>query len=172
MAVLNLIVDDILRFFDPDLPVGAAEKQQRISLPYDDILDFRNEDRVVSGILRGVQAALEISQRTMQNWGAVLGTIEAGSGFLLGVLMGRRRAGVILGNHALALRQDIHSKPLSRMQVSMGTRPMVDANQDQRGIQRHGCKCIRSHPVHFAFKVDGDDCDSSGEAAHGFAEFG
>src|ERR1700690_3041181 len=84
-----------LTLFRPDLPVSAPEIQQRISRPHYHVFDFRNKDRMVSRVLRGVQAALEIGQGAMQDRGAMLRAIKASSGLLLSVLVGRRWQGVV-----------------------------------------------------------------------------
>ena len=115
--------------FRPDLPIFAPEVQQRVSMPYHDILDFRNKDRVVARVLRGMQAALQISQRAVQDWSTMLRAFEAGSSLSLRVLVGRARIGIVLRNGALVHLQNIHSKTFPGMQVSVSPRTMIDAHQ-------------------------------------------
>jgi hypothetical protein len=50
---------------------------------------------------------------------------------------------------------------------------MVDANENEHGIERDGGEGVGGHAVDFArFALDGNDGDAGGEMAQGFAEFG
>src|SRR5882672_1568461 len=86
LARLNQFATSV-RHILADLPVFAAEKQQRLSLAHHHILDFRNKDGMVASLLRRLQAAFQISEGTAQYWGSLRGTFKARSGFLFGVLV-------------------------------------------------------------------------------------
>ena len=93
----------------------------------------------------------------MQEWSTVLRAVEAGSRLALSGAVRRVRIGVILRNRRLAFCQYIYSKTFLRMQVSVCSRLLIDANQHQQGIQRYRGECVGSHAVNFAFAVDSDD---------------
>ena len=155
----------------PDRPIPASKIQQRISLPYYHVLYFRNENRMVAGILRGMQTALQIRQGSVQNRGTMLRAIKAGSGLLLGLAVIWTRIGIVLGNGALVLGQNIHSETFPGMQVSVSPRAMIDTDQHQQWIKRHGSERVGGHPLHLALVVDSDDRNPGGKAAHGLTEF-
>jgi hypothetical protein len=112
-----------------DLPIPSPKIQQRIPRPHDDILHFRNKDRMVARVFRGLQAALKISQSSVQDWCAMLRPIEACSRLALGVPVVGIRIGIIFRNNSLILRQNIYSETLPGMQVSVGTRFVIDADK-------------------------------------------
>jgi hypothetical protein len=72
----------------------------------------------------------------------------------------------------LILRQNVDPEALLGMQMRMGPRTVVDANQEQRGIERHGSKGVGGHAMDCALKVESDDGHSRGKAPHRFPEFG
>ena len=84
---------------------------------------------MVSRILRGVQAAFQISQSAVQNRRTVLRPVEACSRLALSVAVIRIRIGIVFRNSALILRQNIYSETLPGMQVSVGTRFVIDADK-------------------------------------------
>ena len=112
-----------------DLPILASKIQQRIARPHHDILHFCNENRMVSRILRGVQAALKISQSSVQDWCAMPRPIEACSRLALSVAVVRSWISIVFRNGPLILRQNIYSETLPGMQVSVGTRFVIDADK-------------------------------------------
>jgi len=50
-----------LPHFVPNLAVFSPEKQERLAFSYNDFLDLGNEDCMVSGLLGGLQMALQVS---------------------------------------------------------------------------------------------------------------
>src|SRR5207302_926349 len=127
---------------------------------------------MVAGFLRRLQLAFQISQRVVQNGSALRRAIKTRPSLLLGVLVGVYWPRVIFGNHPLVLRQDVDSEALLGMQMSMGPRTMVDADQQQRRIERHGSEGIGGHAMDFALQVESDDGHSRGKASHRLSEFG
>ena len=78
--------------------VLAAEVNERLAGMHNQVFYFRDEDRVVAGIPRILQAAFEIRQGPMQHRGAVRSAIELG---LAAGLHGDRltiRIGIMHGN--------------------------------------------------------------------------
>ena len=65
----------------PHFPVLPAKEQQWLTLLHQNVLHFRNEDRMIAGGLGRVKPAFQVCQRTVQNRGAVAGAVEACSGF-------------------------------------------------------------------------------------------
>jgi len=108
--------------------VLAAEEEQRLSVANDDFLDLGDEDGVITGVLRRVQAAFQICQRALQNGRAVLGTLKASASFLGGTIVGSCRARIILRNSPLILAKYVHSEALLRVQMCVGAGALVDAH--------------------------------------------
>src|SRR5947199_7502841 len=71
-----------LIYFATDAPVPGLEVKQWLSAPHHNIFHFGNKDGVVTGILRGLQAALKIGERASQNRSAMRGASEACPGLL------------------------------------------------------------------------------------------
>ena len=82
------------------------------------------------------------------------------------------RTCVVLRNRPLILAEDIDPEALLGVQVGMGARGVVHADQHQHGVERNGCERIGGHAMNFAVEIHGDNRDPSGEASHSFAEFG
>ena len=81
------------------------------------------------------------------------------------------RARIVLRNRALIFAQDIDAEALLGVQMRVGACAVIDADQNQHGIERNRGKGIRRHPVDLAVEVDGNDCDPGGERSHRLAEF-
>jgi len=126
---------------------------------------------MIAGILRGMQAALQVRQRSVQDRGTMFRAIKAGSGLLLGLAMVWTWISVVLGNGALVLGQNIHPETLPGMQMSVSPRAMIDTDQHQQWIKRHRGEGVGGHPLYCAFVVDTDDRNPGSKAAHGLAEF-
>src|SRR3954466_6710320 len=113
-----------------------------------------------------MQAALEIRQRAAQHWSSMPGPVETSSGLDFGVFVSAIDARVIFRDRPLLFTQHIDPKTFLRMQMSMGARAVVHANQHQHGIKGYRRKGVRGHAMNFAFEVDGNDGDTGGEASH------
>ena len=71
----------------------------------------------------------------------------------------------------LIVAQHIHAKSLSGVQMSMGTRPVIDTNQDQYRVQRNRGESVGRHAMDLAILIDGYDRHDSGcETSHSLAE--
>jgi len=64
--------------------ISRLKIKKRSALADHDFFHFGNEDSVVSGVLRALQSAFEVSQRTMQYGSAVLSAVKFCSDFLFG----------------------------------------------------------------------------------------
>jgi hypothetical protein len=114
--------------------VVTLEEQQGLTVANDHVLHFRDKNCMVAGILRALQPALQISQRPMQNWSAMRGTIESRTRFLLRPRRLAVRLGVVLGDGALILRKDINPESLPSTKMRMGSSLLVHAHQHQQWI--------------------------------------
>jgi hypothetical protein len=119
-----------------NVPVLPPEEQKGISFAYYHILNFRDKDSVITGFMRGLQAALQVSQRSLQDWCAMPSPIKPGSS-LFRTLVLLRRPGVVLGNVSLRFGKYIDPKPFFGVQVGVCPRPVIHAYQHQYRIQRH-----------------------------------
>ena len=156
--------------FATDRAVLPLKEEQRPSASDDDVFNFSDENRVVTGVLRALQAAFEIRQCSVQNWRAVRSAVKARTGFFLGPRGIAVRLGVVLRNRALIFGEHIDAEAFARVKVSMSPRFLVNAYEHQQGIQRHRTEGICGHSLHFAFVVNRDDGDSGCKAAHCIAK--
>src|SRR2546430_1717379 len=92
-------------------------------------------------------------------------TVKMSPGFL-GTLMRLSCARIVFRNYLLVAAQHVHSEALSRVQVSMSSRSMIHAHQNQLRFQRYRGKRISSHPVDLAILIHGDDRHPGRETSH------
>jgi len=155
-----------------DFTVLAAKEEQRLSVANDDFLDLGDEDGVITGVLRRVQAAFQICQRALQNGRAVLGALKARACFLGSTIVGSCRARIILRNSPLILAQYVHPEALLRVQMRVGTGALVDAHQHQHRVERHRGERVRRHAVHLVVGIERNYGDAGRKASQGLAEVG
>ena len=151
--------------------VRRLKVEQWATFAEDNILDLSNEDGVVTCILRGMQAALEVGESTMKDRRAMLGAVETGACGIGYVVMPRSSC-IVLGDGVLILGQHVNAEALPGAQVSVRASPLVHTNQHQTGVQRDRGEGIGRHPMHTIAGIHRKDGDSSGERTHGFAEVG
>src|ERR1019366_5817709 len=131
---------------------------------------FRDKNRVVAGVLRGMEAAFQVCQRSLQYRSPMASPVEGRPGF--GEGLGRAIwVGIVLGNGCLVFRQHIHSEALLSLQMGVSLRLMIHANQHQLWLQRNRGKGVGRHPVNLASVVQSNDGDPGGKTAHRLAEF-
>ncbi len=118
------------------------------------------------------QAAFQIRQRAMQHGRAMPGTIEAGSGLGLGSLVSSLRTRVVLGNCPLIFAEHVDAEAFLGVQVFVGARAVVNADQHQHRVERHRGESVGGHAMNFAAEVHRNDGHPGGEASHRLAEFG
>ena len=99
-----------------------------------EVFDLRDEDSMVSGVLRRVQSALEIGESTVEDRRAVLGAVEAGTGGIYHGLVSRG-AGIVLRNRVLIFGEYVNAKTLLCAQMRVSASALVDANQYQARVQ-------------------------------------
>src|SRR5436305_6642152 len=124
---------------------------------------------MVASRLRGVKTAFQIRQRATQYRSTVCGPFETGTG-LVRSLMALRCARIVFRNRLLVVAQYVNSEPFPRVQVAVRPRSLIHANQNQHRIERNRTKCVRSHSMHFASFIHGDDRNSGGKASHGLTK--
>jgi hypothetical protein len=66
---------------------------------------------------------------------AVASAVEDGTGFFGSAIVGAGRARVVLGDQTLVFSQDVHAETLLGVEVGVGTGALVDANENQHGIE-------------------------------------
>jgi len=155
-----------------DFVVFALEEEERAAGAYDNFFDFGDEDGVVAGILGAVEAALEVGEGSVKDGRAVASAVEDGTGFFGGAIVGAGRARVVFGDQMLVFGQDVHAETFFSVEVGVGAGALVDANENEHGIEGDRGKGVGGHAVDFILVVYGDDCDAGGEASQRFAEFG
>ncbi len=79
----------------------------------------------------------------------------------------------VFGNGLLIVFQDADAKLFFLLQQRIHVGAVVDANENQHGVERNGGKRVGGHAVDFArLALDSNDGHAGGEMAQGFAEFG
>ncbi len=126
---------------------------------------------MVPGLLNGLKTALQIRQRSVQHGSSVACSIKTRSGFGFSAFVGTLGASVVLGNGPLILTKNIDAETFLGVKVGVGSSGVINANQHQHRVERHGGECVRSHAMDFAVEVKRDNGDASGEGAHGLPEF-
>ena len=118
----------------PYLAVLAPEKQQWIAIPNHYILDFSDEDCMISGLLGRLQTALQIRYRAVEYGSSVARAVEPSASFGLGVLVRALWTRVVLRDSPLVLPEHVDPETFLRVQVVVGTRAVIDANQHQHRV--------------------------------------
>ncbi len=152
------------------MPILPPKEQQRVALSHHHVLDFGDKDRMIPGLLRRVESAFEISQRSMQHRSAVHRALKAGAGLGFGVLVRALRTRIVFRNRPLILAQHVHPEALLGVQMSMSPRAVIHAYQHQHGIERDRGERVGGHPVNFTVEIHSDDRDPGGEASHRLAK--
>lgn len=67
----------------PDDVIRGLEVEKGSAFADHHVFDFRNEDRVIAGVLRTLQTTFEVSQRAVQDRSSVLRVIKACACFQL-----------------------------------------------------------------------------------------
>jgi hypothetical protein len=118
-----------------DFLVLAFEEEKRAAGADKDFFDFGDEDGVVAGVLGGVETALEVGEGSVKDGRAVASAVEDGTGFFGSAIVGAGRARVVFGDQTLVFGQDVHAETLLGVEVGVGTGALVDANENQHGIE-------------------------------------
>jgi hypothetical protein len=155
-----------------DFVVFAFEEEERAAGAHENLFDFGDENGVVAGVLGGVETALEVGEGSVKNGRAVASAVEDGTGFFGGAIVGASRARVVLGDRALVFGQDVHAETLLGMEMGVRAGALVDADENQHGIEGDRGKGVGGHAVDFILVVYGDDRDAGGETSQRLAEFG
>ena len=155
-----------------DFTVLAAKEEQRLSVAHDDLLDLGDEDGVITGILRGVQAAFQICQRAVQNGRAMLGALKARPCFFGGAVVRARRTRIVFRNGALILGEHVHPETLLGVQVSVGAGALIDTHKHQHRIERYRGEGVRRHAVHFVVGIQRNYGNAGRKASQSLAEVG
>src|SRR5579864_3259838 len=64
-----------------DRPVARLEEKQWLPASDQRVFHFGNEDGVIAGILRGLQTAFQVGQRSMQHGCPMMRSVEPGAAF-------------------------------------------------------------------------------------------
>jgi hypothetical protein len=155
-----------------DFVVFAFEEEERAAGAYDNFFDFGDEDGVVAGVLCTVETALEVGEGSVEDGCAVASAVEDGTGFFGGAIVGAGRARVVFGDQMLVFGQDVHAETLLGVEVGVSAGALVDANENQHGVEGDRGKGVGGHAVDFILVVYGDDRDAGGKASQRLAEFG
>ena len=145
--------------------ISPLEIQQRLAAADHDVLDFRNEDGMVARHPRVLKSALEVRQRSVQHRSPMGSAIEPRSR-VLGTQLLAVRIGIVFRYCLLALIEDIYPEALARVQVGVGLRLVIHANQHQQGINGNRGERIRGHAVNLSLVVQSQQRHAGGKRGH------
>ena len=154
-----------------DAAVFAAEIEQRLSLVNFRIVDFRDKNRVIAGGMRGHGAAAQLEQRVFQDRKPARGSGVADGEALFG-FRAVHAASKIFGDGLLAGFEHADAEMFFLLQERKDFRAVVDANENQQGVERNGGEGVGGHALNFSgLALDGDDGHAGGKLAERFAKF-
>jgi len=155
-----------------NLAIFAAEIKQWLSLLHFGVLHFPDKNRVIAGNVRRNHFATHLEKRAVDDGRSAGSPPKMNAQPLL-------RFGVvflfceIFGNGLLILFQDADAELFLLLHQRIHVCAVVDANENQHRIKRNGRERVGGHTVNFAgLALDGNDGNTGGEMAEGFAEFG
>lgn len=151
--------------------IAAAEVEEGVAGADDDIFYLGDENGVVAGVLGGMETTFQIGEGAVQHWSAMLGTIETRACLSFSIFVGADRQGVIFRDRHLILSEHVNPEALPGVQMGVCAGLMVNADEDEKRIERDGGKGISGHAVDLTFVVHRDDGDPGGEAAHRLSKF-
>ena len=155
-----------------NLAVFAAEIKQWLSLLHFGVLYFPDKNRVVAGNVRRNHFATHLEKRAVDDGSPIWSLTKMNPQALL------RLSVVFLfcevfGDGLLILFQDADTEPFFLFKQRIHDCAVVDANENQHGIEGNGREGVGRHTVNLAgLALDGNDGDAGGEMAQGFTEFG
>jgi hypothetical protein len=154
-----------------DAAVFAAKIEQRLSLVNFRIVDFCDKDRVVAGRMRGHGGAAQLEQRVFQDRKPARSSRVADGEAFFGFRT-VHAAGKIFGDGLLPGFEHAYAEAFFLLQERKDFRAVVDANENQQGVERNRGEGVGGHALNFSgLALDGDDGHPSGKLAERFAKF-
>ena len=154
-----------------DAAVFAAKIEERLSFVNFGIVDFRDKNCVIAGEMRGHCAATQLEQGVFQNRKPARGFGVADGEALFG-FGAVHSPSKIFGDGLLPGFEHAHAEALFLLQEWKDFRAVVDANKNQRGVERNGREGVGGHALNFpGLALDGDDGHAGGKLAERFAKF-
>jgi len=145
-----------------DAAVFAAEIKQRLSLMSFRIVDFRDKNRMIAGGMRGHGAAAQLEQRVFQDREPARGSGVADGEALFG-FGAVHSASKIFGDGLLPGFEDANAEAFFLLEERKDFRAVVDANENQQGIERNGGEGVGGHALNFSgLALDGDHGHAGG----------
>jgi hypothetical protein len=89
------------------LTVATLKIQQRLPWAHNHLFHLGDEDGVISGVLRSVQPALQVSERSAQDGRTVLRTLEARTRYLCRPLVCAGRTRIVFRDDSLIFAQNV-----------------------------------------------------------------
>ena len=113
--------------------VLAAEEQQGLPIATLGALHLADVDGVVAGVVRRDDPAFDMRQSAVEDRGTGA-AVPAGQVHELVAA----RDGEVPRHLLLPVGQDVHDEGLGEAEGGMALGPLVDADEDERRIERHG----------------------------------
>ena len=155
-----------------DFSVFATKIKQRLAFVHFRVLYFPDKDRMVAGNVRANDPAIHLKKCVIDDGSAAgrLPKMDAEPLFGFAAVFAFCE---VFGNGFLTCFEDADAKMFFLFEQREHFRAVVDANENQHGIERDGSEGIGGHAVDLAgLALDGNHGDAGGEMAEGFAEFG
>ena len=152
--------------------IFATKIKQRLAFVHFRVVYFPDKDRVVAGQMRGDDFASHLKKRAIDD-GSTIGRRSKMDAQPLLCFAAVFAFCEVFGNSFLTCFEDANAKMFFLFQEWEHFRAVVDANEDEHGIERDGGEGVGGHAVDLpGLALNGNDGDAGGEVAQGFAEFG
>src|SRR5438270_5968501 len=146
--------------------VGATVIKQRAAVAMLGVQDFGDQDGVVAGIYQAVRTAFERGQRAGDQRHALVPGVPFDR--VEPVVPAPRK---MYRKILLALMKNIDTQALRPAKALENVGTVIDADQNQRRIERNRCKRVRGHAVRAPLGVrNRDDGDAGGKSRAGPAK--
>src|SRR6267378_1145058 len=132
-----------------DAAVFAPKIEQRLTLVNFGIVDFRNKNRVIAGEMRGHGAATQLEQRIFQDGKPARGPRVADREALFS-FRAVHATSEIFGDGLLSGFEDANAEAFFLLQERKDFRAVVNANENQQGVERNGGEGVGGHALNFS----------------------
>ena len=155
-----------------DFSVFATKIKQRLAFVHFRVLYFPDKNRMVAGNVRAHDPAIHLKKRAIDDGSAAgrLPKMDAEPLFGFAAVFAFCE---VFGNGLLPRFEDADAETFFLFEKTQHFGALVDANKNERGLERDGGEGVGGHAVDLAgLALDGNHGDAGGEMAEGFAKFG
>ena len=153
-----------------EVAVLAAMIEERLACAAIHAFDFADEDGVVAGGMFGDDFTREVSERVVQKRDAGWGPVETNAQTLFH-FRSLFALCEMVGKGFLAFAENADAKAALGFQEREQPGILINANENQQGVERNGSEGVGGHAVNAAgFPLNRDNRDAGGKRAGDSAE--